>query len=77
MKQKSFDSLGRIHIPKAYREALNFTEDAPLEIEVDAEKGELVIRRRDYACMLCKKTEDLIEIKKGVFLCKKCIHSFC
>ena len=51
------------------------TNRVELEIEVDAEKGELVIRRRDYACILCKKTEDLIEIKKGVLLCtKKCMQ---
>ncbi len=73
MKPKFLDSLGRVHIPKEYREALFFSETVELEMEAIPEKGELVIRKRKEQCMLCENTRDLLKIKKGFFICKECI----
>lgn len=73
MKQKNFDSLGRIHISKEIWQKLGITDKTPLEISVDLTQSRIIIEKKNRDCIVCGRTEDLIEIKEGAFCCKDCI----
>ena len=74
MKQKYFDSLGRIHIPKRIRDSVGFTEEMAIQIKADSKLGVITIERQDQTCTLCKNTDDLIQIEKGIFFCESCLQ---
>ncbi|MBR5295007.1 MAG: hypothetical protein IKU24_00280 [Clostridia bacterium] len=75
MKSKHFDSLGRIHIPKEYRDILCFSTETDLQIEAKTETGELIIKKREDGCILCKSSLKLTKIKDGIYLCEDCLRS--
>ena len=72
MKKKYFDSLGRVHIPKSIRDRLGFTETTQLKISADPKRSVIVIEKETPSCFLCGQSEDLLEIEKGVLICKQC-----
>ena len=74
MKQKHFDSLGRIHIPKSVREAVGWTEETALKITADPRKRTVVIEMETGACSVCNGSEALREIGNGIFLCRACLQ---
>ena len=68
MVKRKIDELGRVVIPRDYREALGLTPQTPLVMELS--EGKIVIERAGAACALCKAP---IDKDASPPLCKKCI----
>lgn len=69
MVNRKIDELGRVVIPRDYREALDLTPQTPLTMELVGES--IVIKRRTHSCALCG-TE--IAEDAAISLCAKCIR---
>lgn len=71
MKTK-IDYLGRIGIPKNIRSLLHWEEDAPLDIRIQKDTGELILKRSEKVCLCCGTKEDLFLLKDEIYLCTSC-----
>ncbi len=70
---KKIDSLGRIGIPKGIREKMNLAPNTYLVIEAHPQTDEIILKIPKDRCLICGKTEGLIPLKSGRYLCKDCI----
>lgn len=69
---KKIDSLGRVHLPKDFREELDLRENDDILIEV--KDNSVVITKAEDSCVFCGKSDKLTAFK-GKFVCAKCIKS--
>ncbi|MDO5602135.1 MAG: AbrB/MazE/SpoVT family DNA-binding domain-containing protein [Oscillospiraceae bacterium] len=67
---KSLDKLGRLVIPKEYRDELNIAQQELLEILL--EENSLRIRKVSESCALCGKKNKLIFLKNKA-VCRDCL----
>ena len=74
MNEKCIDSLGRIVIPKVFRNELGLKEGTPVCFQSDPKSGVLIIKKSECACLKCNGDRDLIEICDKVYLCSECIN---
>ena len=72
MIKKKMDSIGRIVIPIELRKALHFNDNEVLIME--ARGNELVIKKQNSLCSLCKNNEAFIMIEEGQYICKSCLE---
>lgn len=72
---RKIDELGRVVLPIETRMALGIEEKDRLEILLDMENEQLVLRKTTKLCMKCKSPENLKEIKPGFYLCSCCIEA--
>lgn len=68
---RMLDDLGRIVLPFEVRHALEWGEKTPLEVWLNEEAGEVVLKAHTYACSFCGATENLKEYNKR-HLCPAC-----
>ncbi len=68
MVNRKLDELGRVVLPRDYREALGLTPQTPLTMDLAGDT--IVIKKRTLTCALCGA--EIPEDSK-VTLCKKCI----
>ena len=68
------DQLGRIVLPMEARKMLHIEEKDGLEILVDTDNGQIILQKVEDSCFLCRSTEDLKEVKDGLYLCRNCIR---
>lgn len=69
---KPIDPVGRIVIPKDFREAVGFSEGEDLLIEV--EEGRIVLSKAEQTCIFCENTSGL-KSYKGKTVCENCIKA--
>ncbi len=67
--KRKVDNLGRITLPKEFRDFLNITTDSTLEI-ILTELGIYMTRSQNY-CAFCGEQNDLIDYKEN-YLCFSC-----
>lgn len=66
---RAFDSLGRISIPKDYRNIYNLSEKAEVEIFID--NGCILLKPVSKSCFVCGKENGLLSCK-AKHICKSC-----
>lgn len=69
---KSIDPVGRIVIPKDFREAVGFRDGEDLLIEV--EDGKIVLSKAEQTCVFCEQKKNLKSFM-GKTVCEKCIKA--
>ena len=69
MVNRKIDELGRVVIPRDYREPLGLTPQTPLTMELVGDT--IVIKKRTQTCALCGK--EISEDGK-ISLCPACIR---
>ena len=69
---KPIDTVGRIVIPKDFREAVGFSEGEDLKITV--EDGKIVLSKAEQSCVFCEKTSGLRSFM-GKTVCENCIKA--
>ena len=69
MVNRKIDELGRVVIPRDYREALGLTPQTPLTMDLVGDT--IVVKKRTLTCALCGK--EISEDSK-IPLCTKCIR---
>ncbi|MCR5653663.1 MAG: AbrB/MazE/SpoVT family DNA-binding domain-containing protein [Ruminococcus sp.] len=67
---KPIDPVGRIVIPKDFRDAVGFREGEDLLIEV--EDGRIVLSKAEQTCVFCDRTAGLRSYM-GKTVCENCI----
>ena len=70
--KKKIDGLGRVGIPKSIRTRLEWEKNTYLEIFVKDEDGEVVIKKAEERCVCCNSEEQLVPLKDGFYLCRRC-----
>ncbi|MBB3127072.1 transcriptional pleiotropic regulator of transition state genes [Paenibacillus rhizosphaerae] len=65
------DELGRIVIPMELRRVMGINEGDPLEIFVDDEKNQLMLRQYNTGCLFCESMESLSYFR-GRYVCQSC-----
>lgn len=67
---KKIDELGRITLPKALRQKLDFV--AGSTISISELNGGILLRKAGSFCPICNKNKELIKFSDEVQLCKDC-----
>ena len=70
--ETKIDNLGRVGVPKSVREALKWLGETNLDIRLNEETGELILKSVDKKCISCGATEDVVPLSETVFLCRNC-----
>lgn len=70
---RKVDELGRIVLPIEARHALGIDARDTLNIVINGEAGEIVIRKRTPTCVFCGKQSDLTELN-GKHICRQCFN---
>ena len=60
---RKVDELGRVVLPIETRNALGIEEKDALEILMDKENGRIILQKGLKACLKCRSTENLKELK--------------
>jgi AbrB family transcriptional regulator, transcriptional pleiotropic regulator of transition state genes len=68
---KKIDSLGRIVIPKGYRQMLGLKAGDSLDVEV--ESGRILISSHQDGCTFCESTE-IVKKLEGKGICSDCLE---
>ena len=68
---RKLDALGRVVIPKEYRETLGIEIGDPIEISING--SDVIINKYENKCIFCGKTHPEIHYNKKL-ICKKCLH---
>ncbi len=69
---KKIDKLGRVQIPKVFRDRLGLEDDEDIFMEV--KDNALIISKAEESCVFCGQTDDL-KSHKGFFVCADCIKT--
>ncbi len=67
---RATDRLGRVTIPKQYRDALEISNKELLEISLSGK--EMILRKAEDECLICGSIEKVV-IFENIFICKSCI----
>ena len=67
---KKIDSLGRLVIPKEFRDSMKIQKGDLLEVFLTG--SGVVIKKPNAACTLCGNNENLMDFEEGL-ICAKCI----
>jgi len=67
---RQMDELGRIVLPRDFRNALAWATETKVAIQLDGSK--MVLFAEAGLCFLCGSKENLREVK-GRYICKACI----
>lgn len=71
---RKIDALGRIVLPKQARKLLAAEEGDSVEVLVDSENSQIILRRYGKRCLKCSGIVNLKEIKPDLYLCAACIQ---
>lgn len=70
---RKVDKLGRIVIPKPYRDILQIKESDPIKIAV--QDSTLLLNKEVDTCVFCNSKDNLSNFQ-GKYLCNKCCQKF-
>lgn len=68
---RKLDELGRIVLPREFRQALDLSEKSEVRIWADAENSQIVIQKEEPTCIFCGNMEDLKQLR-GKSICALC-----
>ena len=68
--------MGRVVLPIELRKALDFDKDEAVEIFINNEASELIIRAAVPKCRFCYETENVISFKDKA-VCQSCVDELC
>ena len=71
---RQLDELGRVVLPREFRNALAWDDETKIAIQLDGNK--MVLSAEPCLCFLCAGQEDLREVKDR-YICKACIAKLC
>lgn len=71
---KRIDAAGRIGIPIKIREDMGLNPNDAIFINYDSIENQIVIKKENPRCCACQKTENLLHVKKDVYLCRQCLQ---
>ncbi len=66
---RRIDPMGRIVIPKEYRDKLKMSEHDPVEVLLM--NNSLVVKKTSTACAFCGTSDDLLDFEDGM-ICLGC-----
>ncbi|MCL1952159.1 MAG: AbrB/MazE/SpoVT family DNA-binding domain-containing protein [Oscillospiraceae bacterium] len=69
---RQMDELGRIVLPREFRDALGWALETKVAIQLEGSK--LTLCAEPGVCFLCGSAEELYEVKDR-YICKACIGS--
>ena len=73
--RKKIDRLRRIAIPKKTLSKLGWTEkEVWVEVILNEETNTITLKREAPLCYFCQNQWDLIQTKKEIYICKKCLR---
>jgi len=67
--RRRIDQLGRVTLPKEYRDAMGVADRDALELLLT--DGGILIRKAEKSCAFCGAQENLVDIANA-FLCLRC-----
>jgi len=71
IETRKVDSLGRIILPIELRKEFDIGDRSAVDICIG--DNQIVIRKNEPSCRVCRSTTNLIELKeKSVFVCASC-----
>ena len=70
---RKIDELGRVVLPIEVRRGMGIDDKEELEILVDEENRRVILQKYVEHCMRCGNERDLLKIKRGYFICKRCV----
>lgn len=68
---RRLDPLGRIVLPKAFRDVLNIQIKDEIEISVDGTS--IIVSKHEARCLFCGENENIVNYKKRT-LCNFCFE---
>lgn len=68
---RRIDELGRVVLPKEWRDINNIREKDALELHIDGKS--LTIKKHNNSCVFCGNKKSL-QMHNNVHVCKKCIN---
>lgn len=69
--RRTVDSMGRIVIPKSWRNDLHM--DVNTQVEVTRHGSVIYVERKNRSCIFCGKEEELIPYNECA-ICQDCVH---
>lgn len=72
---RKIDALGRIVLPAQARKILGAEEGDSVEVLVDPENSQVLLRKSSSRCLKCGGDVDLKEIKPGFHICAACLQA--
>jgi len=73
---RHIDELGRIVLPIEVRRSLRWGEKTPVEIMLNKERSEVILRCHASTCVYCGSTEKLKEYRMK-YICTVCQKELC
>lgn len=70
---RKVDNLGRIVIPKSYRDSLKINIGDSLYINIDSHS--LLLKKLENSCVFCNSQKKLFEFQ-GKYFCNNCCQKF-
>lgn len=71
--KREIDRLGRLVIPKQYRDELDLPEEGG-EVNVTCHGGVIYVTKAATTCVFCRSRKDLLNFK-GKPVCRRCLAS--
>lgn len=68
--ERKLDSLGRVVIPKEFRDVLGWPTGVRVNMQVSGDK--VIISKSESCCAMCGSVVDLKDIK-GIRICQNCV----
>ena len=76
VETRKIDSLGRIVLPIELRKEFGIDDRSAIDICVD--DNQIILKKSEPSCKICRAIEDLKEIKeKNIFVCTDCQKNIC
>ncbi len=69
---RKVDELGRIVVPIELRRSLGIGDRAEVEIHLDEENHQMILRKHQPMCAFCLSEENIISYKNHL-ICKDCV----
>lgn len=71
---RKVDELGRVVLPIEVRKLFGINEKDGLDIFIDEEAGQIILKKSTKLCLKCQSSDNIKEIKPGYYLCESCIN---
>lgn len=69
---RRIDELGRVVLPKEWRDINNIKEKDALELHIDGRS--LTLKKHENSCVFCASRKGL-QAHNNIYICKKCVNS--
>ena len=73
MEKLYVDKMGRIYLPRKIMNLLKWKYGSDLFFQIDEENGTILFEKAEKCCALCGKSEEVMLLSSGAYLCCHCI----